>query len=72
VGALHDVLTLFKKHKINMTRIESRPTKKKVWQYVFFVDFLGHLSDTNIKGLLKKLNDSCPLVKVLGSYPKAD
>ena len=72
VGALHDILTLFKKHKINMTKIESRPTKKKAWQYIFFVDFLGHAGEKNIRTLLKSLQDNCPFMKVLGSYPKAE
>jgi len=72
VGALHDMLMPFKTHKINLTKIESRPTRKKAWEYIFFIDFLGHASEPRIQQVLKKLEDSCSIVKVLGSYPRAD
>ena len=70
VGALHDVLSSFKKHKINLTKIESRPSKKKAWEYYFFVDFEGHKEDSLVKKALKELENNCLFVKVLGSYPK--
>ena len=70
VGALHDVLASFKKHKINLTKIESRPSKKKAWEYYFFVDFNGHRASANIEKVLKRLEKDCSFVKVLGSYPK--
>ena len=72
VGALHDMLNPFKQHKINLARIESRPTGKKAWEYIFFIDFLGHVSEPRIQQVLKKLQKSCSIVKVLGSYPRAD
>ena len=72
VGALHDILYSFKKHSINLTKIESRPTKKKAWEYIFFADFLGHATDKKIKDALAQLGKSCVFVKILGSYPKAD
>jgi chorismate mutase/prephenate dehydratase len=71
VGALHDMLSPFKQHKINLARIESRPTGKKAWEYIFFIDFLGHVSEPRIQQVLKKLQSSCSIVKVLGSYPRA-
>lgn len=71
VGMLYHLLGIFNKHKINLTRIESRPTKKKAWEYVFFADLEGHCSDAKIVKALDELKRNCVFVKVLGSYPKA-
>lgn len=70
VGALYDVLYSFKKNKINLTKIESRPSKKKPWEYYFFVDFQGHRESSGVQKTLKELGKGCIFVKVLGSYPK--
>jgi len=70
-GALHDVLVPFKKSKVNLTKIESRPSKKKAWKYYFYVDMEGHIKDKNIKKSLNPLEKSCKFVKFLGSYPRA-
>ncbi|MCS7180812.1 MAG: prephenate dehydratase, partial [bacterium] len=70
VGALHDILAPFKKENINLTRIESRPSKKKAWEYVFFVDFNGHKDEPNVKKALGKIKKSTIFLKILGSYPK--
>ncbi len=70
-GALHDMLVPFKKNKVNLTKIESRPSKKKAWEYYFFVDMLGHYQDANVKKVLKELEKQCTLLKVLGSYPRS-
>jgi chorismate mutase/prephenate dehydratase len=70
VGALYDTLKAFKKNKINLTKIESRPSKRKAWEYYFFVDFLGHCDDKNIRNALKELEKHCVFVKILGSYPR--
>jgi chorismate mutase/prephenate dehydratase len=72
VGALHDILSYFKKEKINLTKIESRPSKKKAWEYVFFVDFIGHKDDVNVKRALKNVEKSSVFFKILGSYPKEE
>jgi chorismate mutase/prephenate dehydratase len=72
VGALHDMLLSFKHYNINLTKIESRPTKKKAWEYIFFVDFLGHISDRKVEQALARLAKNCIFMKVLGSYPMAD
>jgi chorismate mutase/prephenate dehydratase len=72
VGALHDILMVFKKYRINLTKIESRPTKKKAWEYIFFVDFLGHISDKKVQEAVKQLSRHCVFIKVLGSYPRAE
>lgn len=55
--------------KVNLSKIESRPSKERPWEYLFFVDFKGHSQDKTIKSLLKKLDRSCIYLKVLGSYP---
>ena len=70
-GALHDVLAPFKKSSINLTKIESRPSKKKAWKYYFFVDLDGHHDDKKAKKALSLLKNKCLLLKILGSYPKA-
>ena len=72
VGALHDILAPFKKTGINLTKIESRPSKKKAWNYFFFIDFEGHYAQPRIRKALRALEPHCTLLKVLGSYPKAD
>ena len=69
VGALHAMLTPFVKNKINLTKIESRPAKKKAWDYYFFVDLEGHRLDSNVKRALDQLEDMCKYLKILGSYP---
>jgi len=69
VGALHDILATFKKNGINLTKIESRPSKKRIWDYYFFVDMKGHHEDAKIKKALKNLRMHTHFIKVLGSYP---
>lgn len=72
IGVLHDALFPFKKYNINLTKIESRPSKKRPWEYVFFVDFLGHIKDKNVKKAIAELEKLCVFYKFLGSYPKAN
>ncbi|MCM8778954.1 MAG: prephenate dehydratase [Candidatus Omnitrophica bacterium] len=69
VGALHDMLYPFKKHNINLTKIESRPSKRKPWDYYFFVDLEGHIEDKKVKRALTELKELSTYLKVLGSYP---
>ena len=69
VGVLHDMLVPFKKNKVNLTKIESRPSKKKVWAYYFFVDMTGHYQNLDVKRALKGLQKHCTFFKLLGSYP---
>ncbi len=68
-GALHDAILPFKKANINMTKIESRPSKKKAWDYYFFVDFSGHRTQKNIVKALQELEKHCSYLNILGSYP---
>ena len=69
VGALYDLLLPIKKYGVNMTKIESRPSKKKAWDYYFFIDFEGHVEDPNVKKMLEKIEGRVKFLKVLGSYP---
>ncbi|MCM8765562.1 MAG: prephenate dehydratase [Candidatus Omnitrophica bacterium] len=72
VGALHDMLYPFKKHNINLTKIESRPSKRKPWDYYFFIDLEGHIEDKEVKSSLTELKEICTYLKVLGSYPASE
>jgi chorismate mutase/prephenate dehydratase len=71
VGALYHALEPFQRHGVNLTRIESRPTRSRAWEYVFFADFEGHRDDPEVAAALSELTPNCDFVKVLGSYPRA-
>ncbi|MFH1626244.1 MAG: prephenate dehydratase [Pseudomonadota bacterium] len=71
VGALHRMLEPFARNDINLTKIESRPLKKKAWEYIFFLDMEGHVSDENVKNALEELRKNSLFLKILGSYPRA-
>lgn len=70
-GALYDCLKEFASRKINLTKLESRPTRHQPWEYNFYMDVAGHRQDGDISGALEKLEETSVFVKVLGSYPKA-
>jgi len=72
VGALHRALAPLRRSKINMTKIESRPSKRKAWEYFFFVDCDGHYDDPALAKAIRQLGKHCNFVKVLGSYPNAE
>ena len=69
VGALYEALLPFKHCGINLTKIESRPSKKKAWDYYFYVDLLGHCEEEKVKKAINELSEHCVFVKILGSYP---
>ncbi|MHB9132537.1 MAG: prephenate dehydratase [Armatimonadota bacterium] len=69
-GALNRALNALEQHHINLTLIESRPTKEMPWQYLFYVDFQGHVSEPNIVAALEDLGKECLFIRVLGSYPE--
>jgi len=71
-GALYHALSPFRRYKLNMTKIESRPSKRKAWEYFFFVDCDGHYSDPKVAKAIAGLEEACNFVKVLGSYPDGD
>jgi chorismate mutase/prephenate dehydratase len=70
-GALADVLDVFKQYQINLTNIESRPSKKRQWEYYFFMDFLGHRTDDNVIKGLDEARKHCLQLSILGSFPRA-
>ncbi|HWQ92997.1 MAG TPA: prephenate dehydratase, partial [Clostridia bacterium] len=72
VGALHNAIAAFRRFRINMTKIESRPSKRKAWEYFFFIDFDGHMQERKIENAIKVLSEHCNFVKVLGSFPNSD
>jgi chorismate mutase / prephenate dehydratase len=69
-GALYDALKELAAEKINLTKIESRPTRQKPWEYYFYVDIEGHHDNAAVKEALRNLEDAAVFVKILGSYPK--
>ena len=70
-GALYQIINEFYQHKINLTKIESRPNKNTPWEYNFYVDFEGQQDDSSIKDMLQKLRENSTFLKILGSYPIA-
>ncbi len=70
-GSLYHALGEFAKRNINLTKIESRPTKKTAWEYNFYLDFEGHRTEPRCREALLSLEKYAIFVKVLGSYPKA-
>ncbi|WP_066013183.1 MULTISPECIES: prephenate dehydratase [Endozoicomonas] len=69
-GALHAILEPFHVHNIDLTRVETRPSRTGIWNYVFFVDFEGHQDDPVVRKVLEKLGERANDLRVLGSYPK--
>jgi chorismate mutase/prephenate dehydratase len=69
VGALYEMLSPIRRNRINMTKIESRPSKKKAWDYYFFIDLEGHVEDHRMKKTLVEIEKEVRFMKVLGSYP---
>jgi chorismate mutase / prephenate dehydratase len=70
-GALFRLLAPLATHKVNLTRIESRPSRRRKWDYVFFIDLEGHATDASVAKALAELRKRASLFRVLGSYPRA-
>jgi len=70
-GAVHDLLVPLANHGVSMTKLESRPARSGLWEYIFFVDIEGHQSDTKVAAALAELKQVAAFVKILGSYPVA-
>ena len=70
-GILYRMLEPFAKRGVNLCKIESRPMKKKAWEYIFFLDLLGHISEPKVAAAVQELKGYCQFVKLLGSYPRA-
>ncbi len=71
-GALHDILGIFASRNINLTKLESRPSRSKPWEYVFYVDFEGHPGEEIYQQAIRELKQRAAFVKLLGSYPRAE
>ncbi len=69
VGALYDLLRPFASLGLSMTKIESRPSRRKAWEYIFFIDIEGHLEEDRVKKALEEVKGRCLFLKILGSYP---
>ncbi len=70
VGTLNHALAVLEHYGINLTLIESRPTKEMPWQYLFYVDFQGHLTEPRISAAIEEMREYCLFLRVLGSYPE--
>ena len=70
-GALHNLLEPFRRHGVDMTRLESRPSRNSKWSYIFFIDFAAHVDDPAAAAVLAELADEVAELKILGSYPRA-
>ncbi|OGL20061.1 MAG: chorismate mutase [Candidatus Rokubacteria bacterium RIFCSPLOWO2_12_FULL_71_19] len=70
-GVLYSILQPFAERRLNLTKIESRPTKRRPWEYVNFVDFEGHRDTEVVRAVLAAVTERCQFLKVLGSYPAA-
>jgi chorismate mutase/prephenate dehydratase len=69
-GAIADLVEPFARNKVSMTKLESRPAKIGMWEYVFFIDIEGHKEDANIKKSLLEVESKASFLKHLGSYPR--
>jgi chorismate mutase/prephenate dehydratase len=70
-GAMHEMLAPLAKNHVSMTRLESRPSRTGLWEYVFFLDMEGHQNEENVARALEEMRDLAAFLKVLGSYPIA-
>jgi chorismate mutase/prephenate dehydratase len=70
-GVLHHLLQPLAEHGVSMTRIESRPSRRRNWDYVFFIDLDGHAEESPAREALAELQESSSLFRILGAYPKA-
>lgn len=71
-GELYKVLGLFNVFNINLTKIESRPAKTKLGEYIFLIDFIGHKDEEHIKVLIQQIKKMASYIRILGSYPSAE
>ncbi len=71
-GALQDLLVPLKQHGVSMTRFESRPARQGQWEYIFFIDLVGHPSEASMHAALEDLKKLCAFYKVLGTYPQSE
>jgi len=70
-GSLYRILGIFATRNINLTKLESRPSRAKPWEYVFYADFEGHLDGEVYQEAVRELERETTFIKILGSYPQA-
>jgi chorismate mutase/prephenate dehydratase len=68
-GAIHELLSPLASNQVSMTRLESRPSRTGLWEYVFFVDLEGHVTDAKVARALDEMRERAGFLKVLGAYP---
>jgi chorismate mutase/prephenate dehydratase len=68
-GAIYELLAPLARHSVSMSRLESRPSRASLWEYVFFVDIEGHKQDAKVATALEELREKAAFLKILGSYP---
>ena len=69
-GILYKALAPFARDGINLSRIESRPSRRRIWDYLFFIDLEGHRANPDVAAAIAELEQACAFIKVLGSYPR--
>ena len=69
-GVLYKALSCFANAGINMSRIESRPSRRRAWDYLFFIDIEGHQAQEEVNTAIEELRDICQYLRILGSYPR--
>ena len=70
-GAIMSLLAPLAEHRVSMTKLESRPAKMGLWEYVFYVDIEGHVQDANVAAAIQEISQRASYLKHLGSYPAA-
>ncbi|SDH93802.1 prephenate dehydratase [Nitrosomonas sp. Nm132] len=70
-GSIYELLSPFARYQVGMSRLESRPSRKELWEYVFFIDIEGHLENENVAKALEEIRNKATFLKILGSYPAA-
>ena len=68
---MYELLAPLAKYQVSMSRFESRPSRKGLWEYMFFIDLEGHQDNNNIASAIGELRDKATFLKILGSYPAA-
>ena len=71
VGVLRDVMNSFSDHDVNLASIQSRPSRKRAWDYVFFVELDGHAAEERVRAALAQAEPNTVFMKVVGSWPRA-
>lgn len=71
-GAIHNLLAPLATHQVNITRLDSRPSRNRLWDYLFFIDLQGHQQEKPVAAVLNEIKQQAAYMKILGSYPQTD